>query len=221
MSDFQTEDSRMASRIQKRRQNRLLNLLIAIVVILILIVAYSMFSGGSHDADHATQTSANGPNHGGNGGSGAAAGNNSNHDQKNKDESNQNEGTADDQKQSSSDDQKQSTEEKKNTDEKKDKLSGGGPDGPWKPIGTKQQGSHVSSYQQGSTDWNEKVKALLYATGISKDNYVLWWLGNGGGPQQAVGKISSKDNKGEMYVVHLKWVENKGWKPTSVEKVSR
>jgi DNA mismatch repair ATPase MutL len=224
MSDFQTGDSRMATRSQKRKQNRLLNLLIAIVVILILIVAYSMFSGGSNSADHSAQTSANGSNHsGGDGGSGVASGSNSNHDKidKNKAESDQNGGTTDDQQQSAQDDQKQPDNEKKDEQKNEDKKSsGGGPDGPWKPIGTKQKGSHVSSYEKGSIDWNEKIQALKYATGIHGD-YILWRLENGGGPQQSIGKVSPKDNPHEMYVVHLKWVKNKGWKPTSVEKVSR
>ncbi|EMF45345.1 hypothetical protein B481_3202 [Planococcus halocryophilus Or1] len=44
----------------------------------------------------------------------------------------------------------------------------------WEPIGTDQKGEHVSVYQKDSQDWNEKVKAVSYATGLdANDMYVM------------------------------------------------
>lgn len=93
---------------------------------------------------------------------------------------------------------------------------GGGPNGPWQPIGTVQKGPHTTDYNQGSVDWNERVKALLYATNINDGDYTLWRLENGGGPDKSRGIISTKEDPNKKYDVLLQWVKNKGWKPVSV-----
>lgn len=95
-------------------------------------------------------------------------------------------------------------------------MEGGGPQGPWHPIGTVQKEPHHTDYIKGSVDWNERVKALLYATGLSEDDYILWRLENGGSPDKSRGVISSKENPEKKYVVLLQWVTGKGWKPISV-----
>ncbi|HET7578016.1 MAG TPA: DUF1510 family protein [Bacillales bacterium] len=231
MSDFQPEYSRSAARGRKRKQNRLLNLLIAIVCILILIVGYSIFftGGGSQKADQSSQSAQNGQHHnGGDNGSGGAAGTGSHKDKKDKkttfsfkSSKDQNSGGSD--SQTTNGDQKDNKKAKSGDQKNKDKKNeaSGNLNGPWEPIGTKQEPPHQKSYHKGSVDWNEQVQALLYATGIHKGDYILWWLGNGGTPQTSVGKISSKENPNEMYVVNLKWVKGKGWKPTSVKKVQK
>jgi len=96
-------------------------------------------------------------------------------------------------------------------------TTGGGPQGPWHPIGTKQSEPHVTSYDKGTVDWDEKVKALSYATGIPEDQMTILWLGNGGGPDKSYGKVSDKQNPGKVYEVVLQWVTNKGWQPISVK----
>ena len=64
----------------------------------------------------------------------------------------------------------------------------------WKPIGTSQTGEHITNYDSGSKDRMEMEKAMEYATGISVDNMTVWWIGNGGLPNQnAIGTISTKD----------------------------
>jgi len=93
---------------------------------------------------------------------------------------------------------------------------GGGPSGPWQPIGTVQKGAHTTDYNQGSVDWNEKIKALLYATNINDGDYTLWRLENGGGPDKSKGIISSKEAPNKKYDVTLQWVNDQGWKPVSV-----
>ena len=86
----------------------------------------------------------------------------------------------------------------------------------WEPIGTSQTGEHKSVYTEGHVDWDEKVKALAYATGLSADNMIVWRIENGGGPQKSVGVVSSND-KEEKYRVYLQWVDQEGWKPEKLE----
>lgn len=93
---------------------------------------------------------------------------------------------------------------------------GGGPSGPWQPIGTIQSGPHTTNYKEGSVDWTERIKALLYATNINDNDYILWRLENGGGLQKSRGIISTKEEPNKKYVVLLQWMTNQGWEPTSV-----
>lgn len=93
-------------------------------------------------------------------------------------------------------------------------------DGNWKPIGTTQSEPHVSSYEQGSVDWNEKIKAIEYATNIPEDNIQLLWLGNNGDHNSSYGVVTAGSDKSDPYVVYLEWITEKGWKPTEVVKLS-
>lgn len=86
----------------------------------------------------------------------------------------------------------------------------------WKPVGTSQTGEHTSVYSEGHVDWDEKIKAIVYTTGLSKDNMIVWRIANGGSPQKSIGVVSSK-NKEEKYRVSLQWVEGEGWKPEKME----
>jgi hypothetical protein len=86
----------------------------------------------------------------------------------------------------------------------------------WKSIGTTQTGQHTSVYEKGHVDWNEKVKALSYTTGLATDNMIIWRLANGGSPQKSIGIVSSND-KEEKYRVLLQWVDGEGWKPEKME----
>ncbi|MBM7577729.1 DUF1510 family protein [Jeotgalibacillus terrae] len=92
-------------------------------------------------------------------------------------------------------------------------------DGEWKPVGTEQTGQHTSSYVEGSVDWNEKLKAAAYATGLDMNTMTVWWVGNDGGPQNSVVKVSSPDAPAAQYSVHLEWVDKKGWKPVKVDQL--
>lgn len=86
----------------------------------------------------------------------------------------------------------------------------------WKPVGTTQTGEHTSVYSEGHVDWDEKIKAIEYTTGLSTDNMIVWRIANGGSPQKSIGVVSSK-NKEEKYRVSLQWVEGEGWKPEKME----
>ncbi|MCQ6267393.1 DUF1510 family protein [Fictibacillus sp. WQ 8-8] len=110
---------------------------------------------------------------------------------------------------------KEEREKQRSQDEKK--VTGSGSS---EPIGTSQTGPHTSSYVEDSVDWNEKVKAIQMATGLG-DNMNIWRIENGGGPQKSVGKVSPDGEDSWMYVVNLEWVDQKGWKVTSVSKQNR
>ena len=86
----------------------------------------------------------------------------------------------------------------------------------WEPVGTSQSGDHVSSYQQNSVDWNEKIEAVTYATGLSQNDMYVMMVQNGGGPQKSIATVQSKDQS-EKYRVYLEWVDGEGWKPEKMD----
>ncbi|HET7657185.1 MAG TPA: YrrS family protein [Bacillales bacterium] len=223
MNDYESEYSRSATRGRKRKQNRLLNLLIIIVVVLILIVGYSILFAGGHSNQASgpnTHNSANGPNNGGDQGSaGTAAQSN---DGKKKSQSDQSGKSTDDS--SSTKDQTQDSKQKETNDSTDSEKTTTGPhnlvvpQGPWDPVGTEQQPPHHTSYDSQSQDWAEQLKAIYEATGLTSDNSTLWWLERDGAPDQSVGYVSPKSDKSAFYIVHIKWVDQKGWKPVKVER---
>ncbi|MEC1773719.1 YrrS family protein [Schinkia azotoformans] len=88
----------------------------------------------------------------------------------------------------------------------------------WEPVGTEQEGEHVTDFTKGSQDWVEMTQAVSSATGLSNDNMIVWWMGNGGASNKAISTVSTKD-KGTYYRVQLEWVNGSGWKPVKVEEV--
>lgn len=89
----------------------------------------------------------------------------------------------------------------------------------WKPVGTSQTGEHITQYNQGSTDWQEMLKAISYATNVDVSNMTVLWIGNGGEPNKnVIGTISTKDT-GQIYRVYLDWYDGEGWKPTKMEQL--
>ena len=86
----------------------------------------------------------------------------------------------------------------------------------WEPVGTKQKGEHVSVYEKGSADWNEKIKAISYATGLAEGDMYIMMIKNGGGPQKSIGVVQSKDQS-KKYRVHMEWVDGKGWSPVKLD----
>ncbi|MGG2095338.1 YrrS family protein [Bacillus sp. S13(2024)] len=88
----------------------------------------------------------------------------------------------------------------------------------WKPVGTEQGQSPAMTFQKGSTDWNEMIKAIAYAIDIPADQLVLNRIGNNG-KQKAYGKVTDKQT-GKKYQVNIDWVENEGWKPTLVQTLN-
>ena len=119
-------------------------------------------------------------------------------------------------------DQEQSTEsldtlkkviEKPSNDAKVDRIV---IDPNWQPTPTTQTGPHLSSYDENSADWHEKIATLLSTAGLSKEEVIIWSVQNNGGPQSAIGVISTKDRK-EKYRISMEWVDGAGWKPVQME----
>ena len=79
--------------------------------------------------------------------------------------------------------------------------------------------TQVSQLQQLDSlykDWNEKINAISYATGLSQDNMYVMMIKNGGGPQKSIGVVQSKD-KSQKYRVHLEFKDGEGWKPVKMD----
>ncbi|MFG6494905.1 YrrS family protein [Fictibacillus sp. UD] len=115
-------------------------------------------------------------------------------------------------------DKKEAAEKAKKAEaEKKKQQASGGEPVLNKPIVTSQTGPHTSSYDEGSVDWNEKLKAIRLATGLD-ENMTVWKIANGGGPQKSVAEVSPNKQPNERYTVNLEWVDQKGWMVTSVQK---
>lgn len=92
-------------------------------------------------------------------------------------------------------------------------------EGKWKPIGTTQEEPHVSSFDKDSIDWQEKTKALIYATQLPEGKIIIWRLENGGTADTAIGTVSIYQDRHTPFQVHLKWVEKEGWMPIKVTKL--
>jgi cytoskeletal protein RodZ len=87
----------------------------------------------------------------------------------------------------------------------------------WQPIGTTQSEPHVTTFDTNSVDWKEMIDAISYATRLSPEEMIVWFIGNNG-PNKAVATISTKD-KTQHYKVYIEWVEQQGWKPTKVQQL--
>ncbi|KON91274.1 hypothetical protein AF331_01700 [Rossellomorea marisflavi] len=212
----------------KKNTNKILNIMIAVVVLLILVVGGSILIGGGNDKSSDTASSSTG-----NGGNKKASAEENKSDTAKKDDEDSNDKKAADDKEDK--DKKDKDEKKSDDDTEKDlkseddsKLKVQDGDEPnvdktvvhpdWKPVGTSQSGEHVSSYDLGTPDWNEKVKALSYATGIPENNMTVWYIEGNGSPQKSIGTVSAK-NDSQAYRVYLQWIDGEGWQPTKVQEL--
>lgn len=230
------KQSRFENRDKRRKANLVLNILIAIVSILIVVVAVSLFiNSPSSDVSEKADTSQKQDS--------PASGKtqqksdedikdskkdtSSDDDKKDKEDKSDSDSDSDSKKDDSS---KSDADKSKKDSESSDPFKGatvteGGSsssvektivNSKWKAVGTKQTGEHTATYDSSSEDWSEMLDAMAYATGVSKGNMTVLWLGNNGSPQDAKGKILDKTN-GKKYQVTITWEDKKGWKPTKVE----
>lgn len=191
---------------KKQRENRVLNVLIAVVVIAIVLVAFIVIPGGKEQSE-------------------------------NIDEKNQHEEIIQEDKKEQEDQEQVHQEEQENEQNEEPEIDAteeedskpiiteetGDPvvvqsivDPSWAPIQTAQVGEHVSMYDGVSVDWQEKVSALTYATGLPEEGMTIWRLKNGGSPKKSIGIVSSKDTI-EKYRVYLEWIDTEGWKPVKMD----
>ncbi|MCO4849998.1 YrrS family protein [Bacillus vallismortis] len=225
--------SRYENRDKRRKTNLVLNILIAIVSILIVVVAANLFinSPSSKDVSKDSETSQKQE-------SPASGKTEKKSDEDIKDsKKNTSDSEKDAEKSSDSDSDAKKDDSSKDDESDSDsdsddplkdaKVTEGGSssdvektyeNSDWKAVGTEQTGEHAATYDSSSQDWAEMLKAISYATGVSTDNMTVLWLGNNGSPQDAKGKILDKAT-GDKYQVTITWVDDKGWKPTKVEKL--
>lgn len=217
------------SRVARNRQksNRILNILIGVVFVLIVITAASIFTGGDDRAANGGNeagTEQAGGTSGPDGGKVPADDGVEDSDAAVDDESEDGEATSEE-KAPDSDKRGEEPEESDQPGKVIRTPSESGVvdetivDTSWKPIGTGQSGEHVSVYEKGHIDWQEKVKAMSYATGIPEKEMIVWYVKNGGGPQKSIGTVSTGD-KSEKYNVHLEWVDGEGWMPVRLDKLN-
>jgi flagellar basal body-associated protein FliL len=229
VSDYRTRLDKRS----KKKTNNILNIMIGVVVLLILIVGAAIFLSDGENKNTASNEVAQQeePNK-----DTSSNDENSKDNAKKEDEQdnsiNENESENDTSSNKDNEEDSSATEEKSDeiasNAEEKSKLEIEESDEPnvkksivhpeWKPVGTQQTGEHVSQYDDSSIDWNEKVKALSYATGIPEGNMTVWYIEGNGSPQKSIGTVSAKDNS-TVYRVYLQWVEGQGWKPTKMQEL--
>lgn len=91
--------------------------------------------------------------------------------------------------------------------------------GDWSPTETSQEGTHTTSYQNGSQDRIEIKRAVSNVTELAEDNLVEWRVENGG-DQKVIATVSDS-NETEFYRVHLAWVDNQGWQVNRLEELKQ
>lgn len=221
-------DSRLFQRSKRRKTNLILNGLIALVLLLIIIVSITIFFGGSDESGSPKEDSKNIE---------SKENNQTNQEDSNVDngedesENSTAEEEVDEDSNSESDsDTGTGTDETSTEDETESEavITEGGSDPnvkaiitnpEWTPVGTTQTGEHATVYDQNSTDWQEMIQAISYATGVEQSDMTVWFLGrhNESG-SQSIGTISSKDQS-KIYRVVIEWVDGQGWKPIKTEEL--
>lgn len=223
--------SRVNRKKMRNRSNRLLNIMIGLVVLLILIVGASIIVGNDNDGkENASEEKVLDE-------AGSSADESEDEEFDSGAES-EDEEESNEPRDEESDDVSQSTLPSEEVDESGDNDDGSVdeeeqgtvtivPDNDdiimetvinpgWQPIGTDQSGEHVSEYDSESIDYNEKKKAIAYATGFSEDELFYKRVKNGGGPQKSIGIVTTKDGS-NIFRVYIDWIDGEGWKPVKMD----
>ncbi|MEK5077427.1 YrrS family protein [Solibacillus sp. FSL W7-1436] len=86
----------------------------------------------------------------------------------------------------------------------------------WPAYPTAQTGEHVSTYEKGHIDYEEKLKAIFSVLDLQQENSIVLRVNNNGSTESAIAVVTSMD-KEQKYRVSIEWVDNEGWKPVQVE----
>ncbi|MEK4386618.1 DUF1510 family protein [Solibacillus sp. FSL W7-1464] len=89
----------------------------------------------------------------------------------------------------------------------------------WPAYPTAQTGEHVSTYENGHIDYEEKLKAIFSVIDLQQENSIVLRVNNNGSAKNAIAVVTSMD-KEQKYRVSIEWVDNEGWKPVQVEVLS-
>ncbi|RFU65798.1 DUF1510 family protein [Peribacillus glennii] len=208
--------SRLNRKDKQRKVNKFYNISIALVSLLIVIVAVTIFFGNNEESKTETAASNSGPakqtpaqQATTEQGTSASGSDEQQADaEQNTDELDSGDEEAADEE-LAEEEQEDKEKEKKEQKKKEPKVG--------EPVGTTQTGEHVTSFEKGSADWNEMTQAMAAGTGLDPSDMTIWWLGNGGAPNKAVGTVSSKNDPQKKYKVHMEWVDGEGWKPVKVK----
>jgi hypothetical protein len=218
------EGPRYEKRSKNRRFNKLLNVGIALVFVLILFFTYKLIFGGNGEPASTVVSSDTSINNGKDVGA------------KDDQTGNETDETVEstDTEESSTEAEKEVTEGEENEPEEEatevsSEVAVENSEDPnvketivnkaWRPIGTTQSEPHIATYDSKSTDWQEMLKTIEYATGLTQQDWILWRIGNGGSPHHAQGVVSTKDRK-YVYRVQMEWVKSEGWMPSKLETLN-
>lgn len=86
----------------------------------------------------------------------------------------------------------------------------------WPAYPTEQTGEHVSTFEKGHIDYEEKLKAIFSVLDIDQENSSVKRVNNNGNAQSAIAVVQSND-KEKIYRVSIEWIDNEGWKPIQYE----
>lgn len=86
----------------------------------------------------------------------------------------------------------------------------------WPAYPTQQTGTHVSTYEKGHIDYEEKLKAIFSVTDLQQGNSIVKSVRNNGGTEKSIGIVTSMD-KTIAYRVSIEWINGEGWKPVQLE----
>lgn len=89
----------------------------------------------------------------------------------------------------------------------------------WPAYPTAQTGEHVSTYEKGHIDYEEKLKAIFSVIDLQQENSIVLRVNNNGSAENAIAVVTSMD-KEQKYRVSIEWVDNEGRKPIQVEVLS-
>ncbi|MEG0472097.1 MAG: YrrS family protein [Solibacillus sp.] len=86
----------------------------------------------------------------------------------------------------------------------------------WPAYPTAQTGQHVSTFEKGHIDYEEKLKAIFSVLDIDQETSNVKSVKNNGNASSAIAVVQSKD-KEKIYRVSIEWIDNEGWKPIQYE----
>ncbi|WP_431798746.1 YrrS family protein [Halobacillus andaensis] len=213
--------STRTNRFEKRnRTKKLMAALGAAAVILVLVyIGLFTFTGGTGPESENTATeSANEEENKENDSNQESEDNNNDNSQEL--EVKENEEEKDSEEEESSNDEEDSSEEDRQVEESSDENVDRVITEDWEPIGTEQDtsGDHTTTYQQGSQDWEEVIKAARVATGLNSEEIIEWRVENAGDGQ--VHAVISNQSQDPVYRVLIDWVDGEGYRPIQVEELN-
>ncbi|MFC0014910.1 MULTISPECIES: YrrS family protein [Allobacillus] len=230
--EYQNEHTR-AERFEKRRRTtKMLNYMLILAGILILLLVMLFFFSGEDEAENEDSEEGMELNESSDGESNKTESsdqeeeNNENPDEGNEDSSSDEDQSTDEQEQSDEEETEESSDEdageynsfgenvevEQSDEENVTKVIKGN----WDAYPTNQNEPHSIDLGDGSQDRQELEEASAMAINANSENITYWWFGSDGRPNYVEATIENQTD-GEIYRVHLEWIENKGWQPQLVK----